>query len=244
MTNFTMKTGSIAACAALLISSAPAFAGGLGGTVVEAQPAAPQAMPASPTSRDYYVSLFAGGHAFSDVDTDFYGSEYTVEFDTGYVAGLTIGHRYNDTLRAEVELSFASADASSYSVRDGDIVYNDEDPAEGDLTGTYLLANVWYDIPTSGALGYYVGGGIGAAKMEADTTFDGAVYGYGPGETKFAAQLGGGLTYALSDQLALDAGYRFKYVGDVDFDDNDGEGVYEAADVQSHSLQVGLIYDF
>lgn len=237
MFKFPLSKTCVAASAALLISSAPAFAGGLGAEVVEPAPMAP-AMAPSPAPSDWYVSVFAGGHQFQDVETDFYRDSYSVDFDTGFVAGFTVGKKISDTLRVEGELSFARSDANELDY------YSDIYSVDGDLDATYLLANVWYDFPTSGPLGYYAGGGIGAAKVEADTTFDGNSYGYGPGETKLAAQLGAGVTYDLSQSLALDMGYRYKYVADVDFDDNDGEGVYTGADVESHSLQVGLMYNF
>lgn len=243
MKQFTPPKNSVAACAALLITSAPAFAGGLANEISEPQPLAPIAVPA-PTSTGYYISVFAGGNVLSDVETDYnsYGDiyGYSVELDTGYVAGIAFGRKINERIRVEAELSHASADAKEYLFSDTDL----SRPAEGDLTATYLLANVWYDIPTAGPVGFYVGGGLGAAKVEGDTTFNGSDFGYGPGETKLAGQVGAGVVYDLSQSLALDVGYRFKYVGDVDFDDNDGDGVYEAGDVQSHSLQAGISYRF
>lgn len=239
MKKITPRKSSIAACAALLINSAPAFAGNLSPEIVEPVPMAPMVVAPQP-SGDWYVSVFAGANSLSDVETDYAdGMEYSVEFNTGFVAGLTFGKRISDRLRVEGELSFASAEASSFHYDESTAA-----GADGDLNATYLLANVWYDIPTSGPLRYYVGGGIGAARVEADTSFDGNSYGYGPGETKLASQIGAGVMYDLSQTLALDVGYRYKYVGNVDLDDNDDDGVYEGADIQSHSLQVGLTYSF
>ncbi|MDO6591162.1 porin family protein [Loktanella sp. D2R18] len=243
MKHFTVPKMSIAACAALLISSAPAFAGGLGDAVAEPDPVMPPlAVPQA--NSDYYVSVFAGANMLSDIDTDYYGSEYSVGFDTGFVAGVTVGKKISDTLRVEGELSFARAAAADFSAGYNGYTYVDSDPADGDLDATYLLVNLWYDFPSTGPMGYYVGGGLGGAKVEGDISFDGASYGYGPGETKLAGQIGAGLMYDVSQTLTLDVGYRFKYVGDVDFDDNDGSGVYTGGDVQSHSLQAGLMYNF
>ncbi|SFR47692.1 Outer membrane protein beta-barrel domain-containing protein [Yoonia tamlensis] len=246
MTQFTPEKMSIAACAALLISSAPAYAGGLGDMVAEPAPVAPLIAPLQ-TNNDYYVSVFAGSNAVSDIDTnyDFFDNDYTVAFDTGFVAGVTFGKRISETLRVEGELSFASAEAANYSaISSAGYVFADSVTAEGNLDATYLLVNVWYDIPTAGPLGYYVGGGLGGAKVDGDITFNGFAFGYGPGETKLAGQIGAGLMYDVSQSLTLDVGYRFKHVGDVDFEDSDGTGVYTGGTVQSHSLQAGLMYNF
>ena len=159
--------------------------------------------------------------------------------------GLTFGRRISNTLRVEGELSFASGDADSLLnsyYYDSD--YLEVDNASGDIDATYLLVNVWYDVPTSGPLGYYVGGGLGLAKLDADTSFYENDYGYGPGETAVAGQIGAGVIYDVSDTMAIDVGYRFKATGSVNFDDNDGSGTYEGANVQSNSLQVGLTYNF
>lgn len=238
MAFFKLSKTSVAACAALLVYSAPAFSGNLDVVTTEPTAMAPMAVAPQP-SGDWYVSVFAGTNLVADVETDYYGSDYNVSFDNGFVAGLTFGKRLSDRLRVEGELSFARNSAETYTYGGGA-----ESPADGDLDATYLLANLWYDIPTSGSIGYYVGGGIGAARVEADTYFNGAPYGYGPGETKLAGQIGAGVIYDISQTLALDVGYRYKYVGDVDFDDSDGSGIYTGGDVQSHILQVGLTYNF
>ena len=241
MTEFKPKTYSLAACAALLIYCAPAFAGTHDDVVVATAPA-PVVVPVSQANNNYYVSLFAGTNQFADIESGMagYDSEYSVDTDSGFVVGLTFGRRISDTLRVEGELSFASGDADSYSYTEGGDWYD----ASGDIDATYLLVNVWYDVPTSGPLGYYVGGGLGLAKLDADTRFGGGQYGFGPGETAVAGQIGAGVIYDISDTMAIDVGYRFKATGSVDFDDNDGTGVYDDANVQSHSLQVGLTYNF
>lgn len=187
---------------------------------------------------DWYVSMFAGAGALSDVETDF-GSVVAVSFKNGFVLGGAVGKRINQNWRVEAELSYASYKADDHT-------YNGipSGPVDGDLNAVYLLANAWYDIPTSGNFSPYVGGGIGAARVNGDTFFDGNAYGYGPGETKLAYQIGAGVTIPLGSNKSLDVGYRYKAVNGIDFDDNDGSGVYEDGDVASHSLQVGLNISF
>jgi opacity protein-like surface antigen len=85
---------------------------------------------------------------------------------------------------------------------------------------------------------------MSAAYVTADTHFDGDDFGYGPGGWGFAGQLGTGVTYAVTQNVDLDFGYRFKAVSNVDLDDNDGSNTYKDAKLYSHNLQFGVIYKF
>lgn len=189
----------------------------------------------------WYVTLFGGASFPNDVKTDYDGGRYSVDLDTGFVIGGAVGRRINDTFRVEGELSYARYKASGYSYSFSD---QGSGPASGNLSATYLLANVWADVAHFGEAKLYVGGGLGAAYVTADTHFDGNDYGYGPGGWGFAGQVGAGVTYALTQNVDLDFGYRFKAVTGVDLDDNDGGGTYEDAKLYSHNVQVGLTLKF
>jgi opacity protein-like surface antigen len=191
----------------------------------------------------WYVTLFGGASFPNHVKTDYDAGRYSVDLDTGFVIGGAVGRRINDTFRVEGELSYARYKASDYSYS-----FPAEEPgsgpASGNLSATYLLANVWADVAHFGEANLYVGGGIGAAYVTADTRFDGEDYGYGPGGWGFAGQVGAGVTYAVTQNIDLDFGYRFKAVTAVDLDDNDGGGTYENAKLYSHNLQLGVTFKF
>ena len=220
-------------CAALFFLASPAMA--------------ENPVSSAPSGGDWYVSVFTGGSSLQGVSTEsrssYYGytysNSYTANFSNGFVLGGTVGKRINENLRVEVELSYGRYKASSYSY-DGYGSYT----ATGDLSATYLLANVWYDIPTSGKFTPYIGGGVGVARVTADTSFDGNPFGYGPGGTKLAFQVGAGFSYPVAKNMALDVGYRYRSVRGIDFDDNYGSGVFDDGDVNTHSLQVGLRIGF
>lgn len=66
----------------------------------------------------------------------------------------------------------------------------------GDWT---TMANVWRDLPITGNLGAYAGGGVGVGLR-------------GPAEASRSGlgwQAGAGATYAATDRVTLDVGYRF-----------------------------------
>jgi len=191
---------------------------------------------------DWYVSVFGGYSNIGSIDTDFYGYDVEHEFDDSYVLGLAVGTTISPGLRAEVELSYSSYEG-------GDVNYTG--PADftfdtaGDADLTYLMANLWYDIPTTGFGGAtpYVGGGIGAVRLDVDTTFGGADYGYGDTVTGTAFQLGAGAQFPVGAGM-IDVGYRFKTARGLDIDDNDGSGVYEDGEFTSNNLQVGYVISF
>lgn len=190
-------------------------------------------------SGDWYVSVFAGYSNIGSIDTD-YGSDVEHEFDDSYVLGLAVGTTVSPGLRAEAELSY-----SSYA--GGDVLYDGSfsDETDGDANLTFLLANIWYDIPTASMGGGtpYIGGGIGAVNLDVDTTFGGSDFGYGDTVTGLAYQLGAGIQFPVGAGM-IDVSYRLKGASGLDIDDNDGSGVYEDGTFLSNNLQVGYNFSF
>jgi opacity protein-like surface antigen len=198
------------------------------------------------------------------------------EVDNGLIFGGTIGAQLNENFRAEIEVSHASLDTKSHAtekveypvetltVIDGGRIY--ENKGDGDLDELFILANLWFGFPLSSTFSPYFGGGIGVANVDAD-------FGVGRFATNMQAgndisvkvkaddwalafQLGAGLLIGLSDHFAIDLGYRFKAIHDVDLDDPDfcgGEYCYPPVehvkadnefDIHEHVAQIGILIGF
>ena len=119
---------------------------------------------------------------------------------------------------------------------------------------TYMF-NLYYDIDTGTKLTPYVGAGIGLAHIDAKSSYDhpGAAYSYvNESDTKFAWQLSAGAAYALTDNLAVDLGYRYTDLGSIkgnsDFMDAQTGAVAAPlnmkADFESHEVMLGARYTF
>lgn len=118
---------------------------------------------------------------------------------------------------------------------------------------TYMF-NLYYDIDTGTKLTPYVGAGIGLAHIDAKSSYDhpGAAYSHvNESDTKFAWQLSAGAAYALTDNLAVDLGYRYTDLGSIKGDSSfyDASGVVAAplnmkADFESHEVMLGARYTF
>jgi opacity protein-like surface antigen len=192
------------------------------------------------------------------------------EIDNGFLFGGAIGTQLTENLRAEIEVSHARLDTETdveYYVRHGGgggTGYSASD--EDRLRELFILANFWFGFPISEMFSPYLGGGIGAAHVDAEFGVQPfAVNDTAPPPTfsasleadswNFAYQLGAGVLIGLSENIAIDLGYRFKVIPNVDLDDPkfcDGHcypGVEDFKadddfDIHEHVAQIGITIGF
>lgn len=212
---------------------------------------------------DVDSTVFApGGDIFFEDEGDFTGSSVpagsdtiTGEFDvkTAFMISGSLGYDWG-MFRTDVEVSYARSKVRAFNVTGGSAsgtpvtqseafeglcFYNESDcPATGNsvpLDGSKLrqlnaMANVWIDIPVGGELGLepYVGGGLGVAGFEVD----------GEGKARFAWQLGGGLAYKISPNIAITADARYRQANSTTIND-EGYG-FVLGKVKTFSYGLGL----
>ena len=220
----------------LLLSTASAAAIVLG-VVAAAEPAKANGLD-NVFGDNWYVTVFGGG-AFSFGHANYYGYVYDIQVKDGFTVGGVIGTHVAPGVRFEREISYVDNNHDEIRVDTID-PYDDLD---GDTGTIFLLANLWKDLHL-GPLSPYFGAGIGTAFVNSEGEFDGIGGGESWDDTAiaFAAQIGGGVRFGLTDRLAVDAGYRFKAAVDASFD---GSGIYDengAFTFYSHIAQVGLTY--
>lgn len=185
----------------------------------------------------WYLGGFGGGvisetqGITADVTTE------ALQFDTGFTAGGVVGREIMHLVRGELEVSYARIEGDTRE--NGGL--NSSVSLSGHVDAVFLLANVWKDFSLGSGLTPYIGGGVGLGFTDIDLTTEEPING---DDTSFAAQVGAGVRFAISDRLTLDAGYRFKGVVDVltdglDSDQDNGKGSYFI-----HTLQAGVTYSF
>jgi opacity protein-like surface antigen len=183
------------------------------------------------------------------------------EWSPSWFLGAGVGYQINDSWRVDVtgEYRFDS-DFSANDAYDTD--------SDGDIDGTnfydgkkeeaVFLFNAYYDFESYGIVKPYVGAGVGAAwiKISEFTDVNPNPFAIGlSGSTEtwnFAAALYAGATVDLKENLKLDVGYRFLYMGDAETEDLlDPNGVnnipgnsFNFDNIMSHDLKVGLRYMF
>jgi opacity protein-like surface antigen len=220
----------------LLATSVAAGIALASGSAFAADMMRPAMMPAAAPEVNNYVSIF-GGAAFGMSANGLYSgsSNFEVPTNTGYVIGGAVGTHIMPNLRGEVEVSYSHHDLSGTVNYDSSIY-----TATGSFNTLYVLGNLWYDLDLGGPITPYIGGGAGVAVMMPNFSADGDTF------TKSAvapaAQVGAGITYAFSDNLKLDVGYRAKFVFNGTYLGS-SSGVSGTSYIDQ-SVQAGLTFSF
>ncbi len=219
--------------------------------VINQAPVAPApVIVAKPAARGWssqvYVGARGGWSGIKDTGFGIQGSNVRNDYeDRGYNVAAVVGWgaKVSNSIgyRLEAELGYQTADVDSHRV--GGQTFSSQ--AEGETNTIYGFANAYLDVPLVSRLNAVVGGGLGVGQVEFD--------GHGidlPGigtvqddeDTVFGYHLDAGLSYDVTDRLALEAMYRYTQFVDVELTSEDG--VTSETDVDSHNIVVGARYGF
>lgn len=189
-------------------------------------------LPQVALANDMYVSG-AGGVSLLQ-DSDFEGSAINAEteYDYGYTGLITLGNRYHNGIRAELELGY----------RDNGVDNVGNVNATGHASSLTMMGNVLYNFMKDSRFTPYVGIGAGVARVEYENVqLVGASrvddFDYAP-----AVQGIIGANYALNETLSMFTNYQYLTALNVDVDTDAGTDV--DADYDNHSVVVGLRYNF
>jgi opacity protein-like surface antigen len=187
----------------------------------------------------------ADGPGVDDCHPDISG-DVSLDTDTGFLIGGVLGYHWGGTgLRSELEVSYSQANLDGFDVDWDSNAHNgqfddilDDSDFDGDVSVTYIFGNLWYgfgDVLNMGGISPYVGGGLGVGFVNVDVdSIEGVGLDASGDETGFAYQLGGGLMWSLTDNVALDLGYRWRGVMLDDYDE----------DLNSNNVLLGLNVGF
>jgi opacity protein-like surface antigen len=134
-------------------------------------------------------------------------------------------------MRAEVEVSghWHDVDGTVYPF----------DTVEGDADAMFALANLWIDLPLSEIVRPYFGGGVGLGRLDLDIEWTNGDTAFDDSDWGFAYQLGAGVALNITDNIALDFGYRYKVINNAEVEmEQNGEDV--EVDYQSYNFIAGI----
>lgn len=185
-------------------------------------------------ARDTQFRLAGGG-----VRNEYDDAGYNIAAVVGWGAKISNGIGY----RLEAELGYQTAEIDSHRV--GGNTFSGGN-AFGDTKTLYGFANAYLDVPIFARLNGVVGGGLGVGKVEFDG--HGIVNGGAPvvaaddEDTAFGYHLDAGVSYDVTDRLALEAMYR--YTSFVDVELTSADGTRAETDVDTHNVLIGARYGF
>lgn len=185
------------------------------------------------TSRVYLAS-YMGLNTFGDQDFSD-GSSNTsgdIQFKNSWSFAGALGLRLSQNTRVEAELNYASTDLDRMDLRG---IGSFE--AGGEVKSWIGLMNVYYDVPVDWALQPYIGAGLGFGHFSGEID-DISGFASDASDDAFglAYQVGGGLKYRMSPDMALTTGYRYLGTSSLEF------GSYEL-DYGAHEFRLGLEWD-
>jgi opacity protein-like surface antigen len=141
-------------------------------------------------------------------------------------------------LRLEVEGFFREGAEEDWDTQLG--------PVSNRARVTTLFANAFFDIPLGLAFTPYVGGGLGMAFVDYKTSLDLALLNGIAGsnsddQTNFAWNIGAGVAYSFTQNIALDFNYRYVNAGEGRVD---VAGIRSDSDIFLHEFLLGLRLTF
>lgn len=161
----------------------------------------------------------------------------TFAVDDNIMGGsLAIGTSFKvnkGTVRTELEYNKNQSNEKTYAMRIAGVsnYFN----GKFEIETQSVMLNAYYDFETESKLRPYIGAGLGFAKNKGSLT---AAFMTGSiDNSAFAWQVGAGTGYKLTDNITVDAGYRY-----VDYGDISGYGV--DVETSAHELYIGARYAF
>ncbi len=192
---------------------------------------------ASAQGDSWYIAGGLGASFASDSDIKQAGLVITSEFDTGALATFAFGRSFGG-LRAEGELAYIKNDVSSLKVAGLGSV-----SANGDVSATSLMANVYYDFNTDSKWKPFIGGGAGYSNLSVNSLSSMGVALADDSAGVFAYQIKAGIGYAFTESLDGTLGYRFFGTADADLVDTAGMA-FSVDGLQTHVVEIGVRYRF
>jgi len=144
-----------------------------------------------------------GGRAYRQYSQAVFGGALAV--------GLNFAQKFNVPVWTEIEIALRSNSSNTKDGSDGGIEWNTKQTTNLST----LFFNAYFDISTGTPGTPYIGGGLGMAfnytELKGEAS-DGVRYESTSGSrhyTSFAWNVGAGVSYAFTENVAADLGYRF-----------------------------------
>jgi opacity protein-like surface antigen len=204
--------------------------------------------PSGVSAQNFYAAIRGGPGWTDDVRRqNALLGDTVLEFETGFTGGAALGYALPFGLRTEAEFGFIYSPLSRHLGQEVD----------GSVNSYLGMLNAYYDlrIPGLGPFRPYVGGGLGAARVNYDHqvvfTCTVCLLG-GPApklnvdewRTAFAWQARGGVIYDVNPWLDLSLGYRYVHVDGGHLGSGPRPTQVKVGPIHNHSVELGFAIKF
>ena len=171
----------------------------------------------------FYIFKFYIKKMDSDVTyRGYYGTTMDEDVAGASIAlGMSLNNRNTGLIRFEAEYNKNDISTKQYA-----------NTIDLELDTQAVMFNTYYHLPTGSALTPYVGVGFGASYVKGKDSRVGEIK-----KTNFVWQMGTGISYDLTENFALDLGYRYMDYGNFE---KYGYGI----DTRTHEFYTGIRISF
>ena len=194
------------------------------------------AVPAKQASAEcVYVApkIIWGVTQLQGIEDSFVGSPKN-RVDNVFGGALAVGVKANPA-RVELEYGVFSEASGKNNADDFDVKLKTQ--------AQTLFVNAYFDIDTATPFTPYVGAGLGLAFLRSKGNWSDDSYG-SKTKTNFAWNLGAGVAYDFTQNVALDLGYRFAGLGKARTGTDIADDRARAKNVYMHQFMLGLRFSF
>jgi OmpA-OmpF porin, OOP family len=165
----------------------------------------------------------------------------TAELNEDWNEHLGLGYAFASGWRLEGEIGHRFNDLEPHGLG---LPTTDPSLSSGDVQVWSAMLNGYFDMNKGHTFQPYIGLGVGAAQVNANATS--SLQHFDDKDTRIAYQAMIGTAISLGSQLALDIGYRYFTVPDLDFKGTGSLGAARSfeADYDQHAATIGLRWQF
>jgi opacity protein-like surface antigen len=195
-------------------------------------------LPCLASAENFYAAVRGGPGWTPNNEVGVPGTPNEQEYKLGFTGSGAVGYSFSFGLRAEGEFGFLYTPVSKDAGVD----------VSGSVKSYLAMANVYYDlkIPALGPFKPYIGGGLGAARVNDDHQIFisrlGVKADVDNWRTTFAYQARIGVGYDVNKWLDLSAGYRYIHINGSQ--QTFGRAKIDWGGVDNHSAELGFAVKF
>lgn len=169
--------------------------------------------------------------AISNVDSQTGTADISI--DSGFVAGMAVGYRYNDNISAEFAWEYRSNDSET-------TLNNNTTVTEGNYASNTFALNGYYHLSSSSVWQPYLGLGLSwVQEIDIDLEQTGSELSYS-GNGDIGVVFTAGVSRTLSDDWELFGELRYSRISDIDLEGEGTPGSFSGLDYKHSTLQLGV----